>query len=189
MRKDGFIKLTWLAHWAAYSVRREGRVIGPPLETVDLRSNGPSTSSGRTEKSFEIDSPSVRAELVEALFASKSTVSSGRPDWCAARCRCPSARCVEWRALDKRFVRAVIRRVGGMIDCGARLGERPIQGCFVNSPVNPPLIRTNADLRPQPRRAGARGWNLRHDALQKIFAKRKEVTDEESIRPGREATS
>ena len=28
MRKHGFIKLTWLAHWAAYSVRREGRVIG-----------------------------------------------------------------------------------------------------------------------------------------------------------------
>jgi len=26
MRKDGFIKLTWLTHWAAYSVRREGRV-------------------------------------------------------------------------------------------------------------------------------------------------------------------
>ncbi|MGH7818591.1 MAG: hypothetical protein ACREQ9_02340 [Candidatus Binatia bacterium] len=31
------------------------------------------------------------------------------------------------------------------------------------------------------RRAGARGWNLRHDAAQKIFAKRKEATEKECI--------
>ena len=40
MRNDEFIKLTWLAHWAAYSVRRGGRVIGLVRCSVPLPFRG-----------------------------------------------------------------------------------------------------------------------------------------------------
>ena len=40
MRKDGYIKLAWLADWTAYSVRREGRVIGQVRCSVPLPFRG-----------------------------------------------------------------------------------------------------------------------------------------------------
>lgn len=40
MRNDKFVKLTWLGHWAAYSVRRDGRVIGLVRCSVPLPFRG-----------------------------------------------------------------------------------------------------------------------------------------------------